>query len=112
MRTEIIPAIDYHKVIQSFRDGDYDYLDRIDREKLIHVENVYNAVIAGGYAYYDSKNDLRYVLHPSAKYDCLQLTCMYLSGENFTMLSDVMIDSLDKLDKQLPDGITLYICIE
>lgn len=103
-----IPKIDMEEFEEAFRNADYEYLDMINDRKIEAVKAIYNKVMAGGYAYYDTKN-YRHVLHHSAKYDCLQLTNMIINGDDFEMIGDAAITNVDKLDREVPDGVTFQV---
>ena len=86
--------------------------DQRNRERLLSIANMIQAGSAD-YAYTDMKHAngriTRLVLHRSAKYECLQLTCLnYQGGDFLYAVYDCRIDSEDKLIREWT-GSTFYI---
>lgn len=86
--------------------------DQRNRKKLLSAANQVRTG-AANYAYSDTEHAngriTRLVLHRSAKYECLQLTCLnYQGGDFLYAVYDCRIDSEDKLLQEWT-GSTFYI---
>lgn len=86
--------------------------DERNRERLLNMARLIQAGSAD-YAYTDAKHAngriTRLVLHRSAKYECLQLTCLnYQGGDFLYAVYDCPIDTEEKLIREWT-GSTFYI---
>lgn len=86
--------------------------DQRNRKKLLSAADQVRTG-AANYAYSDTEHAngriTRLVLHRSAKYECLQLTCLnYQGGDFLYAVYDCRIDSEDKLLQEWT-GSTFYI---
>jgi hypothetical protein len=86
--------------------------DERNRERLLNMARMIQAGSAD-YAYTDTRHAngriTRLVLHRSAKYDCLQLTCLnYQGGDFLYAVYDCRIDSEEKLIREWT-GSTFFI---